>query len=255
MYLKLATAASEKDQVIPLLPISATPGSFHFFYGQKLPDLSVGSKLFKSGKPHFVVAGKFWLSGAALACQAVLLQALTQIEKAPASEYTFAKDCFAVACITLSDKGYAGLRNDESGPLMAKLLSETLSISFMQNYILADEANALRGLMADLALNQGYDLICTSGGTGLGPRDITPQVTESLLDLHLPGFVQAMMAASLAKTARGCISRAQAGIIGKCMVINLPGSARAVEENLSVLLPAIDHALKKLKGDQSDCGV
>ena len=112
----------------------------------------------------------------------------------------------------------------------------------------------LRALLVDLALNQGYDVICTSGGTGVGPRDISPQVTSAVLDYPLPGFSMAMMQASLAKTPHAAISRAVAGVLGQSIIINLPGSRKAVVENLEAVLPALPHALDKLHGDPADCG-
>ena len=116
------------------------------------------------------------------------------------------------------------------------------------------KAYRLRALLTELALSQAYDLICTTGGTGLSPRDITPQVTEALLDTSLPGFSQVMLAASLAKTPHAIISRAAAGVLGQSIIINLPGSRKAVMENLAAVLPALPHALAKLQGDPADCG-
>lgn len=252
MLLKFATSACSAGQVLPLAPPNGGFALSHNFYGQILPDLSVGSELFLDGKPQFVLSGKCWLPGPA---RAWLLQALTTIESRQPREYAAQKAGLAIAVITLSDKGAKGLREDKSGPLLAKLLAANLKTCLCQNFILPDEAILLRGLLADLALNQGFDLICTSGGTGLGPRDITPQVTESLLELRLPGFEQAMTAAGLAKTPKAAISRAVAGVIGKCLVINLPGSVSAVTENLASLLPCLEHAIQKLQGDQTDCGV
>ena len=106
----------------------------------------------------------------------------------------------------------------------------------------------------ELALGQGYDLILTSGGTGLAPRDTTPEALLPIFERRLPGFEQAMMQASLAKTPTAAISRAVAGTLGRTIVITLPGSRKAVSENLAAILPALGHALEKLHGDPSDCG-
>jgi molybdenum cofactor synthesis domain-containing protein len=97
-------------------------------------------------------------------------------------------------------------------------------------------------------------LIVTTGGTGVAPRDITPEVTAGLVHKRLPGFEQAMMQASLAATPRAAISRAVAGILGSSLIINLPGSPKGVRENLAPLLPALDHTLDKIHGDPADCG-
>lgn len=161
---------------------------------------------------------------------------------------------YSLAVITLSDKGYAGQRRDASGPAIMRLIRNALPIGYCAAYLAPDEPWMLRSLLASLALDNMFDLVCTTGGTGLGPRDITPQITESLLDMSLPGFTQAMMAASLEHTPRAILSRAAAGIIGGTLVLNLPGSVRAATENLAPVLPALAHALEKLRGDSSDCG-
>ena len=160
----------------------------------------------------------------------------------------------ALAWVTLSDKGSQGMRDDTSGPAMAALVADTLPLCHSQGFLLPDDAVQLRALLVDLALNQGYDVICTSGGTGVGPRDISPQVTSAVLDYPLPGFSMAMMQASLAKTPHAAISRAVAGVLGQSIIINLPGSRKAVVENLEAVLPALPHALDKLHGDPADCG-
>ena len=159
-----------------------------------------------------------------------------------------------MACITLSDKGSLGLREDTSGPAMAEMVADVLPLCHSQGFILPDEPSELRALLTELALGQPYDLILTSGGTGISPRDISPQVTQALLDYELPGFAAAMLAASLAVTPRAVISRATAGVLGQSLIINLPGSLKAVRENLAAVLPALAHALDKLHGDTADCG-
>lgn len=161
---------------------------------------------------------------------------------------------WSLAWITLSDKGAAGLRPDESGPLMAELVRSGLALHHEQGFLIPDEANALRALVLELSLGQGYDLILTSGGTGLSPRDATPEALLPLFDRRLPGFEQAMMTASLGKTPTAALSRAVSGTIGKTIVLTLPGSRKAVRENLEAVLPALPHALEKLHGDLSDCG-
>jgi molybdenum cofactor synthesis domain-containing protein len=98
------------------------------------------------------------------------------------------------------------------------------------------------------------DLILTTGGTGLSPRDVTPDATLEVIDKEVPGFSEAMRAESLKKTPHAMISRAITGIRGSSLIVNLPGSPKSVRENLSVILPALPHALSKLKGDPTECG-
>ena len=159
-----------------------------------------------------------------------------------------------LAWVTLSDKGAAGLREDESGPRIGHFLADVLPLAYSQGFILPDNPDALRALVADLALHQGYDLVVTTGGTGLGPRDTTPEALLPLLQHRLPGFEQAMMAASLAKTPHAAISRAFVGTMGQSLVMALPGSKKAVRENLEAVAQALAHALAKLQGDPADCG-
>ena len=182
-----------------------------------------------------------------------LLEALTPIE---AGTRTLAarREHWALAWITLSDKGAAGLRVDESGPLMAADTRAKLPLCHEQGFMIPDDPQTLRPLVMELALGQGYDLILTSGGTGLAPRDTTPEALLPIFERRLPGFEQAMMQASLAKTPTAAISRAVAGTLGRTIVITLPGSRKAVSENLAAILPALGHALEKLHGDPSDCG-
>jgi len=158
----------------------------------------------------------------------------------------------AVACVTLSDKGYAGERVDESGPELLELL-EALKPAHRRLFLLPDDPRALRRLVRDLA-SGGWGIIVTTGGTGLSPRDSTPEALIPLLDRRLPGFEQVMFAEGLAHTPRAVLSRCLAGTLGRTLVIALPGSRRAARENLSALLPILPHALEKLNGDMRDCG-
>ena len=227
-----------------------------------LPAWAVGTVLgtaLAPGTDMFKVTGRVLLAPASPgtpgghALYAPLLMALRDIP-AGAAEFTPRRQGRALAWVTLSDKGAAGQREDLSGPAIGQMVRETLPLCHEQGFLLPDDSDALRALITELALGQGYDLICTTGGTGLGARDVSPQATLRLLDLRLPGFEQAMMAASLAKTPHAAISRAVAGVVGKSICINLPGSRKAVTENLAALLPALPHALDKLHGDPADCG-
>jgi len=158
----------------------------------------------------------------------------------------------ACAIVTLSDKGYAGEREDKSGPALQSLL-EGLAPAKMQRFLLPDDPSALRALVKKLA-GLGWGLIVTTGGTGLSPRDTTPEALIPVLDRRLPGFEQAMFAEGLKHTPHAVLSRCLAGTIGTSMIIALPGSRKAAEENLSALMPCLPHALEKLNGDMRDCG-
>lgn len=185
-----------------------------------------------------------------------LLTALVDIKcMKEAGQFKISKNGWSLAIITLSDKGFCGKREDLGGPLIEKLAKSAISICISKRYLMSDDSTSLRALLTDLSCNQGFDLILTTGGTGLSPRDITPQTTERMLDAHMDGIVQAMMMAGLAKTPHAAISRARAGIIGRSLVINLPGSPKAIQENLEAVLPILEHTLSKLHGDQRDCGM
>jgi molybdenum cofactor synthesis domain-containing protein len=170
-----------------------------------------------------------------------------------ANAFTVVRQGFSLAWITLSDKGFAGMRGDESGPLIARIAEKYLPIGHAQGFLLPDDALALRALLTDLALIQGYDLIVTTGGTGLAASDRTPEATLAVIDLRLGGFETAMTSASLAKTPMAAISRAVCGALGESLIVNLPGSPKAVRENFAAIGPALEHALRKLQGDPTDC--
>lgn len=167
--------------------------------------------------------------------------------------WTVAKQGYALAWVTLSDKGYVGAREDQAGPLIAELVGGDLSVALVQGYLIPDDPRRLRSLLVGLALEQQFDLVLTTGGTGVGPRDITPETTLSVIEKRLPGMETAMLQTALLKTAHAVISRAVVGTLGQSLIINLPGSPKAVRENLGALLPALRHTLAKLQGDQSDC--
>jgi molybdopterin adenylyltransferase len=164
------------------------------------------------------------------------------------------KEGLSLAWVTLSDKGAAGEREDASGPRMEELARRGLPIAHAQGFLLPDDPMRLKALLLDLAVRQRFDLILTSGGTGLGPRDTTPEAVGAVLDKRLPGFERAMLMTSLQKTPHAMISRAVAGTIAESLVITLPGSLKAVTENLEAVLPAVKHAIEKLQGDPADCG-
>lgn len=158
---------------------------------------------------------------------------------------------YRVGVLTLSDKGARGEREDESGRLLGEMITSVGSVARYQ--VIPDEPDKIVMVLTHWADDLHLDLILTTGGTGLSPRDQTPQATERVLDYQVPGMAEAMRSASREKTPRAMLSRALVGVRGQTLIINLPGSPKAVRENLEVLIPVLPHALSKLQGDQSDC--
>lgn len=151
---------------------------------------------------------------------------------------------FKVALIVLSDRASTGERADSCIPIMKQRLENVYSI--VRERILADDAAALQAEIIELADSRKADLILTSGGTGLSPRDRTPQATAAVIDYEVPGIAEAIRSASLAKTKSAMLSRALAGVRDRTLIVNLPGSPKAVEESLDVVLPVLPHALELL---------
>jgi len=157
-----------------------------------------------------------------------------------------------VGILTLSDKGSRGEREDLSGVAIRELLSP--DVYCVDAYeVIPDERDTIVSTLVRWIDEGGLDLVLTTGGTGVSPRDVTPEATRSVIEREVPGFAEAMRWASLQKTPHAVISRALAGIRRRSLILNLPGSPRAVRENLSVVLPALPHALEKIQGDPSDC--
>lgn len=159
---------------------------------------------------------------------------------------------FRAGVLTISDKGSQGLREDESGRVAVRILEEE-GFLVAEKEIIPDDQGLIEKSLASWADGGSLDLIVTSGGTGLSPTDVTPQAMAEIIDFQVPGMAEAMRAESLLKTPHAMISRAMAGVRGRCLIINLPGSPRGVKENLNVVLPALKHALAKLGGDTTDC--
>ena len=158
---------------------------------------------------------------------------------------------YRVGILTLSDKGACGEGEDESGALLTELVSGLGSVHRYQ--VIADDKGKIVMMLKSWVDDLALDLILTTGGTGLSPRDVTPQATAAVLDYQVPGMAEAMRASSLKKTSRAMLSRALVGVRQRTLIVNLPGSPKAVKENFEVLLPVLPHALAKIKGDPADC--
>jgi molybdenum cofactor synthesis domain-containing protein len=159
---------------------------------------------------------------------------------------------FRAVIITVSDRGARGKREDTSGPEIAGML-EAAGMEIIGRRIIPDEKEMIRQMLLEWCDGGDADLILTTGGTGVGPRDVTPDATRDVIDREIPGMAEAMRHQSATVTPHAMISRALAGIRGRTLIINLPGSPKGARENLSVLLPALTHAIEKIKGDESEC--
>jgi molybdopterin adenylyltransferase len=158
---------------------------------------------------------------------------------------------FTVGILTISDKGAQGQRQDKSGQEIKERLAAIGSTAGKYK-IVPDERDVIAEALAGWADEGDIDVILTTGGTGLGERDVTPEATRLVIDRDVPGFGEAMRIKSLEKTPMAVLSRATAGIRGKCLIINLPGSPRAVNECLDVILPAVPHAVEIIKGEVTE---
>ena len=159
----------------------------------------------------------------------------------------------SVGIIIASDAGALGLREDKSGPVAAETLRNIGALT-LETVIVADEIEQLKQTMLRMSGENGYDLIVVSGGTGFSPRDITPEATLAVIERQAPGLAEVMRAASLSKSPHAMLSRAVAGIRGKSLIINLPGSPKAVRECLEAIMPALPHGVEVLRCLAKDCG-
>ena len=159
---------------------------------------------------------------------------------------------YKIAVITVSDKGARGERVDESGPAIRELVKSLGDVVVYQ--VLPDDLDILKETMINMSDREKVDLILTTGGTGLSPRDNTPEATQAVIEREVPGLAEAMRMESMKKTNRAMLSRAVAGVRHHTLIINLPGSVKAVRECLEVILPALPHGLEILTGHGGECG-
>jgi molybdopterin adenylyltransferase len=164
-----------------------------------------------------------------------------------------ARRMIKVGILTASDKGSQGLREDESGKLIAARMIE-IGGEVVYTVIVADEKELISAELCKMADEMDLHLILTTGGTGMSMRDITPEATKEILDREIPGIPEAMRAKSLQFTNRAMLSRAVAGIRNRSLIINLPGSRKAVDECLDVIVPVLEHGIQILRGETGECG-
>lgn len=161
---------------------------------------------------------------------------------------------FTFGVVTMSDKGARGEREDTSGPYIKEKLSLQgyLPVSYR---VIPDNLSTIVDVVSKLADEDKVALIVTTGGTGVSPTDVTPEAMTEIFEKEVPGIAELMRLESLKITPRAALSRGRAGIRKQTLIINLPGSLKAVKENLDAVLPLLEHALEKIAGDESDCGV
>ena len=154
--------------------------------------------------------------------------------------------------ITVSTRGAAGERADESGPVLKDGLTAA-GHEIVSTTLVPDDVAKIANAILE-AIRAGANVVLTSGGTGLSPNDVTPEATRRVIDREVPGIAEALRASSLANTPHGMLSRGVAGAVGPALVVNLPGSPRAVRESLEVLLPVLAHAVELLAGQSGESG-
>src|SRR4030043_111384 len=159
---------------------------------------------------------------------------------------------FTVGILTVSDKGAQGKREDKSGEAIREIFTQ-MNARVAEYAIVPDERELIKKKLIDWADGGKVDLVATTGGTGLSPRDVTPEATLDVIDKVVPGFAEVMRTESLKKTPNAMLSRAVAGTRKRTLIINLPGSPKAVREGLGAIMPRLPHAGETLRGEASEC--
>ena len=161
---------------------------------------------------------------------------------------------FKAGVLTVSDSTSRGLREDSGGPLICEFLEKSGDFEIAAREACPDEEERIGSALVIWADDLGLDLIITTGGTGLSPRDVTPEATEAVVERVVPGISEAIRAFGLRKTSRAMLSRGIAGVRGRCLIINLPGSPKAVRDGLEAVGDVLVHAILKIQGDTTPCG-
>jgi molybdenum cofactor synthesis domain-containing protein len=163
-------------------------------------------------------------------------------------------DAFRVVVLTVSDSRFRGEAEDTAGPAVAELLERELGARVCGLKVLPDEADVIADRLRHYCDEYSIDMIVTVGGTGFAPTDVTPEATRAVIERLAPGLDEAMRSASLASVPTAMLSRGVSGIRGQTLIVNLPGSERGAVQNLSAILSALEHGLRKLRGDATECG-
>jgi molybdenum cofactor synthesis domain-containing protein len=187
----------------------------------------------------------------------VFLEVLAQGQVKPGDEVRalrhIPRSTVQVAIITVSDRAHRGERQDASGPALRDYVEAELGAHVALHTVVPDDREAIVAALSDAVARRGLDLVLTTGGTGCGPRDVTPEATRTVLEREVPGLAEQMRARSLLHTPHAMLSRAIAGLAGRCLIINLPGSPKGAVENLEAVREALPHAVELLRGEVADC--